>query len=144
MNQYEIFIVKSVSYLIHHDFDKAYYFLAQGEAAWPNAAIEFRFNIGLLHYLKEEYSKSVAIYSDLLLQLQDAFDDDEQTINLILSLSINLILSLLKDGQRYEDILKIQKLPTFSKIKMLKQPLNFKIQKLITYSTYQYKMKMQK
>jgi hypothetical protein len=124
--------------------DKAYYFLAQGEAAWPNAAIEFRFNIGLLHYLKEEYAKSVAIYSDLLLQLQDAFDDDEQTINLILSLSINLILSLLKDGQRYEDILKIQKFPTFSKIKMLKQPLNFKIQQLITYSTYQYKMKMKK
>jgi hypothetical protein len=91
--------------------DKAYYFLAQGEAAWPNAAIEFRFNIGLLHYLKEEYAKSVAIYSDLLLQLQDAFDDDEQTINLILSLSINLILSLLKDGQRYEDILKDSKVP---------------------------------
>lgn len=28
MNQYEIFIVKSVSYLIHHDLDKAYYFMA--------------------------------------------------------------------------------------------------------------------
>ncbi len=52
MNQYEIFIVKSVSYLLNHDYDKAYYFLAQGEATWPNAAIEFRFNIGLLHYLK--------------------------------------------------------------------------------------------
>ncbi len=119
--------MKSVSYLIHHDLDKAYYFLVQGEATWPNAAIEFRFNIGLLHYLKGEYAKSVAIYSDLLSQLQDAFDDDEQTVNLILSLSINLILSLIKDGQRYDDILRIQRYPTFSKIKMLKLPLNFKI-----------------
>jgi len=96
LNQYEIFLVKSVSYLYQHQFEKAQYFLEQGSVQWPSASIEFDFNQGLLAYLREDFEKSAKIYEAILSQLQTE-DLVGQALNLVFSVSLNLILSLAKD-----------------------------------------------
>jgi len=70
--------------------------LEQGSIQWPSASIEFDFNQGLLAYLREDFDKSAKIYEAILSQLQTE-DLVGQALNLVFSVSLNLILSLAKD-----------------------------------------------
>jgi hypothetical protein len=140
LNQYEIFLVKSVSYLYQHQFEKAQYFLEQGSVQWPSASIEFDFNQGLLAYLREDFEKSAKIYEAILSQLQTE-DLVGQALNLVFSVSLNLILSLAKDQGKFRQILLLpKKYPTFKEIKMMKVPLNMKIQQLLYFALQKYKL----
>ena len=58
--------------------------------------------------MKAEYSKSVEIYSELLKNIAESLEDEEEEmIFKVLSVYLNLILSLIMDGQRYSEILKL-------------------------------------
>lgn len=108
LTQREIFLIKSASYLYSHEHDKAKYFLEQGIQAWPTGSFEFRFNFALYHYLTKEFSESVFINKSLLKELESYEPHAEATLNKILSVVLNLMLSLIKDEHRYKDVLAIQ------------------------------------
>lgn len=86
---------------------KAKYFIDQGIAAWPSNTFEFRFNLALYHYLTKDFAESVTILRALLKELEQNDTHSESTLNRILSVVLNLMLSLFKDNHRYTDVLAI-------------------------------------
>ena len=98
-------------------------------------SFEFKFNLSLYHYLIKEYGQSASILVALLKSLEAEDINSNITLNRILSIVLNLMLSLIQDNHRYKNVLAIQHNHLYQRIRMMNNPVNLKIQKLLNYSS---------
>ncbi len=76
---------------------------------------------------------SAQAYSSLLSVAGDNCKHEIEC-NRLVSILLNLALSLLKDNHRYKEIVELQSNPSFTRIRMMTHTSNIKLQKLIKYS----------